>query len=592
MSTFTAPLGIEPAAEWRELDTSIARWVLAHGGSPLLARTAAWATLAESHGDTAVALAGEGPGRHGMPVLDTDAIAALEREPMVGDGCSATPTPFVIERGLFYLWRMHAQEVAVARMIRERRRTGQPAPLDEATVDALFHGDRGAPVLAQRRAVQQAPGRRLFVLTGGPGTGKTTTVLRMLLGMLHQAGGAEPTVRIAAPTGKAAQRLAQALRDGKQRLQGHDTEMPAHLQALLARIPDDEPLTLHRLLGVDGRSQRFRHHADDPLAADIVVVDEASMVDLALLRGLLAALRPEASLILVGDPDQLSAVGAGAVLADLVDALRREGADDLVELTHSFRAGDSLQPVLVAIRDGDVPAFDAAWEAGGDQVRHVAVSDSRSLDIAVRRWADQLRALWRHHDLTRPTDAGHPAADAAQRLQLVRERQLLCALREGEFGARAVNQRIEDQLRAHAGRASVEAWYPGRLVMVTRNDYSAGLFNGDVGLCLCDDSGRLWVWFEYTDADRMASARPFAPTLVPTHVGAFAITVHKSQGSEYGEVGLVLAPGARSGFVSRQLLYTAVSRSRTRVEAWTDRASVVAAVAGESSRTSGLGGRL
>lgn len=592
MNAFLKPLGLEAAPEWRDLDASVARWVLAHGGSPLLARTAAWATLAEAHGDTALVLAGEGPGRHGMPTLDAGDIDALTREPMVGDGSSAAPTPFVVEHGLFYLWRMHAQEVAVARMLRERRDAGQPEPLDEATLDALFHGDRSEPVQAQRRAVQHAPGRRLFVLTGGPGTGKTTTVLRMLLGLLHQAGDDEPTVRIAAPTGKAAQRLAQALRDGKQRLQRHDTPLPAHLADLLVRIPDDEPLTLHRLLGVDGRSQRFRHHADDPLAADIVVVDEASMVDLALLRGLLAALRPEARLILVGDPDQLSAVGAGAVLADLVEALRREGADDRVQLTHSFRAGDALQPVLAAIRDGNVPAFESAWQAAGDQVRRVDVGDSRSLAVAMGRWADQLYALWQQHDLTRPTDAANPAADAADRLQRVRERQLLCALREGEFGATIINQRIEAHLRAYTGREPDEAWYPGRLVMVTRNDYSAGLFNGDVGLCLPDDSGRLWVWFEYTDAAGVASARAFAPTLVPTHGGAFAITVHKSQGSEYGEVGLVLPPVARSEFVSRQLLYTAVSRARDKVAAWADAESLGAAVAGGSSRVSGLGSRL
>lgn len=592
MSGFTAPLGIEPAAEWREVDTSIARWVLAHGGSPLLARTAAWATLAESHGDTALALSGEGAGRHGAPVLDDEARAALMREPMVGDGSGPTPTPFVVEHGLFHLWRLHAQEVAVARMLRERRSTGRPVPLDEATVDALFHGDRSAPVQAQRRAVQQAPGRRLFVLTGGPGTGKTTTVLRMLLGLLHHAGDAGPTVRIAAPTGKAAQRLAQALRDGKQRLQSHDSALPAHLQTLLARIPDDEPLTLHRLLGVDGRSQRFRHHADDPLAADIVVVDEASMVDLALLRGLLAALRPEASLILVGDPDQLSAVGAGAVLADLVDALRREGADDHVALGHSFRAGDALQPVLAAIRAGDVPGFEAAWQDAGDQARRVEVTDSRGLAVATRRWADELHALWQRCDLTRATDPADAAADAARRLREVRERQLLCALREGEFGAAAINQRIEDHLRARTGRSDDEAWYPGRLVMVGRNDYSAGLFNGDVGLCLPDESGRLWVWFEHTDADGVASARPFAPTLVPTHAGAFAITVHKSQGSEYGEVGLVLATGERDGFLSRQLVYTAVSRARARVEIWADREAVATAVRSDVHRLSGLGRRI
>jgi exodeoxyribonuclease V alpha subunit len=577
---------LHPPPEWRDIDVALARWVLAHGGSPGLAHAAAWASLADGRGDTALAL--DGAGRHGMPAPSDADLAALAGQPMVSDGGSGQPTPFVLQAGRFYLWRNFSQEVEVARLLGARRKAAAPAPLDEAALDSLFHHDRSAAVAAQRAAVQRAPGHRLFVLTGGPGTGKTTTVLRMLLAMLHQAGPAQPTVRIAAPTGKAAQRLAQSLREGKQAIARHDQHpLPESWHRLLERIPDDEPLTLHRLLGAGGRSQRFRHHADDPLAADIVVVDEASMIDLALLRGLLAALRPEASLILVGDPDQLSSVGAGSVLIDLVAAL--DGASDLARLHHSFRADDALLPVLDAVRLGDAQAFAQASRAAGDQFSRLETREPRQLSAHLRHWADALHQLWQHHQLTRPLDAG--PAGAARRLQAVRQRQLLCARREGEFGALACNARLEARLRQLSGQPDDAAWYPGRLVMVTRNDYSAGLFNGDIGLCLSDPDGRLWVWFEASDLEG-PTARRFAPGLLPSHEGGFAITVHKSQGSEYREVGLVLPPEDASGLVSRQLVYTAISRARESITVLASDGVLERALATALGRQSGLAHRI
>lgn len=581
--------GLHPPPEWRDIDVALARWVLAHGGSLGLAHTAAWASLADGHGDTALRL--DGHGRHGMPARSEADLAALAVEPMVSDGSGGQPTPFVLQAGRLYLWRNFAQEVDVARLLGARRQAAAPAPLDDAALDSLFHHDRSAAVAAQRAAVQRAPGHRLFVLTGGPGTGKTTTVLRMLLAMLHQAGTAQPTVRIAAPTGKAAQRLAQSLREGKQAIARHDAHpLPDTWRRLLERIPDDEPLTLHRLLGADGRSQRFRHHADDPLAADIVVVDEASMVDLALLRGLLAALRPEASLILVGDPDQLSSVGAGSVLIDLVSAL--DGAADLARLHHSFRADDALLPILDAVRLGDPLAFARAWTAAGDRARRVDATHARQLTTHLRQWADTLHADGQRHRLADPLDAERPDADAARRLQAIRHRQLLCARREGEFGAPACNARLEARLRQLGGQPDDAVWYPGRLIMVTRNDYSAGLFNGDIGLCLADPDGQLWVWFEATGSDGAPSARRFAPGLVPSHEGAFAVTVHKSQGSEYREVGLVLPPEDTSGLVSRQLVYTAISRARQSITVLAAPGVIEHALATALGRHSGLATRI
>ena len=311
------PLPVDATAPeaWRPLDRAVARWVAIHGGSPLLAQVAGWASLAEGHGDSALPLDGADAARHGMGALDEAALAALAGEPLVGVvGGGREPSdaaPFVIDRGHFYLRRNFLHEVAVARQLGARRAAGRTdVQTSAADLAELFRGATDAAVQPQRDAVAGVPGRRLFVLTGGPGTGKTATVLRMLLMLARnaaQAGAPPPAIRLAAPTGKAAQRLAASLRDGGRALRTRaDGPLPADWQPCLEHVLAAEAGTLHRLLGSRGRAGGFRHHAGDPLAADIVVVDEASMVDLALLRALLDALPARATLILVGDADQLT----------------------------------------------------------------------------------------------------------------------------------------------------------------------------------------------------------------------------------------------------------------------------------------------
>lgn len=580
----------EPAdAPWRPLDHAVRRWVLAHGGSVALADWAAWASLADGEGDTALSPSGADAERPGWPALDLAQCAALRTEPLVGDG--NRPTPFVLdEAGRFYLWRNHADEVAVAAHLRARRADGATAALDEADLDALFHGDDAAAVQRQRLAVRQVAGRRLFVLTGGPGTGKTTTVLRMLLMLQRQSPGAR--VVLAAPTGKAAQRLAQSLRAGKQGLLGHPAApLPPAWQALLERIPDDEAQTLHRLLGHDPRRHRFARDRAHPLAVDVVVVDEASMVDLALLRALLDAVRPEASLILVGDPDQLTSVGAGSVLLDLASVLESQQAPELVRLEHSFRAERPLAAINRAVRAGDAAALRAAFRTAGAQARQHDVASDESRRRALRQWAAALAEL-----PVRPVlPADDEAAAAAQALVALRalsRRQLLCALREGTYGALTANAWIERQLKQAWQLPEEREWYAGRAVLVLRNDYAARLFNGDVGLCLADTAGRLRVWFEGTDAHGQPTAHAFVPGLVPAHEGAFALTVHKSQGSEYGHVAVLLPPDPGHRILSRQLLYTGLSRARHTVELWADDGVVQAALARPVRRAGGLADRL
>lgn len=597
--------GGEAAVEaWRPLDRALYRWVVAHGGDAVLAATAAWASLAEGNGDTALPLA---DGRHGMEPLTEAEQAQLRASPLVATDGGQGVRPFVLEGQRFYLWRNHAHEVAAAQRIRERREAAVPPSSgtvgSTADLDALFHGDRSDAVGPQRDAVRRAAGKRLFVLTGGPGTGKTTTVLRMLL-MLQRGASSPLSIRIAAPTGKAAQRLVQALRKGKATLRDHpDAALPEDWLPWLDTIPDAEALTVHRLLGYEPWRNAFRRNARDPVAADVVVVDEASMIDLAMLRSLLDAVRPDAMLILVGDADQLTSVATGSVLFDLVSALEADPRGDLVRLAHSFRAERHLVAVNEAVRRGDADALAAALAASeGRAVLH-PVEDERALREQVARWANDLAAVAALRPVLPSLALGlagaePPEDEAALRaradlvhgaLAALADRQILCALRETPFGAVAINALLESFLRRAWNLGAQSEWYPGRAVIVTRNDYAAGLFNGDVGVCLADAAGNLRVWFEGTDTGNGGiGLRSFAPHTLPTHETAFAITIHKSQGSEYRHAAVVLPPDAEHRILSRQLLYTGVSRAKQSVDLWSTPAALQAALAIEIRREGGL----
>ncbi len=595
---------------WRPLDRALAQWVRAHGGSAQLASVAGWASLADGRGDTALPLTGEDAGRHGMPPLTAAAVTALRTEALVGDGVSTLATPFVLDADdRFALWRNHTHELCIAEQIRARR--GAARAVDSAVfaddLDVLFHADllqadRSNAVQGQRRAVASVAGRRFFVLTGGPGTGKTTTVLRMLL-ILQRHCLQSLTIQVAAPTGKAAQRLVQSLREGKRLLSATSgSALPQDWQPLLARIPDIEALTVHRLLGFDPRRNVFTRDAAHPLAADVVVIDEASMLDIGMLHALLGAVRADSILILVGDADQLTSVAAGSVLMDLVAALERDRAPECVRLQHSFRAKQALVRINTAVRDGEKDALAVAIAAAGPDARHVIVDTPAALRRQLDRWANALAGLPIRPTLATSVDNADTSVRqrieqenigiAVTALRALAQRQLLCALREDEFGAVAVDHAIEQRLKRAWGIAQEDVWYPGRAILVTRNDYATGLFNGDVGLVLADTNGTLRVWFETTSADGHAAARGLPLRMLPPHDGAFAITIHKSQGSEYACAAALLPPDSEHRILSRQLLYTGLSRAKAEVELWATDASVAAALAHSIRRTGGLAVRL
>ncbi len=578
---------------WRPLDRAVHRWVRAHGEGPdadLLAATAAWASLADGHGDSALALT-DVDNRHAMPALTHGQCQALLKHRLVGDDNSERP--FVIDHAnRFYLQRNHRNERSVAAALRSRRAASSrfDSVVSDADIAALFNGATGVDVEPQQRAVRSVGEHGVFVLTGGPGTGKTTTVLRMLL-MLQRRSALPLSIKVAAPTGKAAQRLVQALRNGKQRLLDHTTmPLPDDWHGFLERIPDSDATTLHRLLGFEPWRNGFSRNAQRPIAADVVVVDEASMIDLAMLRALLDAVRPDALLILVGDADQLTSVATGSVLMDLVAAMESSPQSrDIVRLVHSFRAKPELVAINDAVRSGDTDSLSIALAMAGDDARRRDVDDTATLRANLRIWAHRLATSLRN-----PADDSRSVAEAFATLA---QQQLLCALREGPFGAVEINQFLEQQLRTAWNEPINTEWYPGRAIIITRNDYAAGLFNGDVGICRKESDGTLRVWFEVAKSRNAVDAqesgyRDFAPAALPDHEAAFALTIHKSQGSEYQHVAVLLPPEREHRILSRQLLYTALSRARDSVEIWSTQSSLDQAVRTPVTRAGGLTDRL
>lgn len=603
-----------PQAE-RAIDQTLAQWVLARTGSPLLALAVRAASTAEGQGHSCAWLVDPRTDAG----FDQDALATLRQHAWVGNGSQFTP--FVIDaQQRFYLWRNWQHETRLAEAILERcSRRQLPVAADALAEDLsrLFPGEASAADDWQRAAVAAAPGARFFVLTGGPGTGKTTTVVRMLLMLLRHAAACglrtPPSIALAAPTGKAAQRLVQAVAKGKaELLAAWPAGGASDFRDLLTAIPHADAKTLHRLLGYRPTDNTFAHHRHNPLALDIVVVDEASMVDLAMMRQLLDALRPDALLILLGDPNQLASVDAGSVLGDVVAGFGGDGAaphafpaalgqrlapllhdaSGIVEsdaplaghvltLTHTWRAGGGLQRSVNALRHAPDPAWLSALLATrSDGDLHLRCCDDSE---TLRDCAD----AWLEHHREKIALLVAASTTPIEALQLLHQLQIVCALRDGTFGAQGINALMARRISARFDADTTHAWYHGRPVIITRNDYARGLFNGDIGIALDDGSG-LRVWFELSDRDGSAGLRSFSPRALPPHESAWAITIHRSQGSEYDSVAVVLPPDETNRLLSRELVYTAVSRARKRAEIWSTDASLVVALAQPITRQGGL----
>jgi exodeoxyribonuclease V alpha subunit len=416
----------------------------------------------------------------------------------------------------------------------------------------------------QRAAAEIALSQAVTVLTGGPGTGKTTTVARLLallLGEAELAGAPRPRIALAAPTGKAAARLAEAV-----------AAEVAHLDPVdRARLAGLQATTLHRLLGSrPDTSVRFRHNRGNRLPHDVIVVDETSMVSLTMMARLLEAVRPDTRLILVGDPDQLASVEAGAVLADLVEGLTARHDVRVAALHTRHRFGESIGALAEAIRTGAADRAVELLRAGGE---HLEWLDSEG----------PLREVLVAHAL-RVREAAVLGA-AEQALATLDEHRLLCAHRRGPFGVSHWNRQVERWLSEETGQPVSSAWYPGRPVLVTANDYGLKVYNGDTGVVVAGPDGLRAVIAGAGGTLNFATAR--LAEIETMH----AMTIHKSQGSQAAEV-TVLMPQEDSRLLTRELFYTAVTRAKVKVRVVGSEASVRAAIERRAVRASGLALRL
>lgn len=512
------------------------------GGDPQAELAAALACQATQSGHVCADLdqeAGWGPWAGEMDSRQRAGFRArLPAMPAVGGDDDWTP--LVWDGRRLYLRRYRDYERRVADDLRRRAASAIPlSPRLEATLGERF-ADTG-----QRNAARIALTRRLALVSGGPGTGKTTTLARLIALLREQAGERPPRLALAAPTGKAAQRMAEAL------------------AAAGAALPDDGAMTLHRLLGMrpDGSC---RHDAAHPLAVDVLVVDEASMIDLSLMAHLLAALPARARLILLGDRDQLAAVEAGAVFAELCAAPAL--AECVAPLTTSFRfaAGSGIGRVARALREGDAAALLDDLRGGSPDLDWQPAGSAAELLAAARAgYADYATAV----------AAGLPAAQLFEGFAQFR---VLCAHRQE---VAAINRSL------CAGDASRPQ--PGMPLLATRNDSTLGVFNGDVGLALPDPAdGQLKACFPGGAGGPAQRWIPFAR--LPAWEAAWAMTVHKAQGSEFARVLLAL-PSAVSPVTTRELVYTGITRARMQVSLWAAANVLQAAAERRAERMSGLG---
>jgi exodeoxyribonuclease V alpha subunit len=528
---------------------------------------------------------------------------AVAESPVVGP--PGAGRPLVLDgAGRLYLRRFWSWQASLATALRSRAGARATEPVDgallRAGLDRLFpHGPpSGSAVDWQRTAAQLAVLRRFCVVSGGPGTGKTSTVVKMLALLVEQAqaaGRPAPTVALVAPTGKAAARLTESIQAAKARLDVADAVRDA--------IPEDAR-TIHRALGVvGGATPRFRHDGDRPLAADVVLVDEASMVDLALMNRLVAAVPPRARLILLGDKDQLASVEAGAVLGDVCNAgapwsHSRALAAELRATTGDVLPVDAAAPeqpgfgdAVVHLRhsyrfkgDSGVAALARAINAGDAAGAREALADPAMADVTLH---DPLPANGLGAALRARVVEGFRAVVAADtpeaKLAAFDGFRVLAAHRSGAAGVTGLNRSIEQAL-SQAGLIEPRGeWYAHRPVMVLENDYQVGLFNGDIGMILDLPGGERAAVFVTSAGD----VRAVAPARLPAHQTVFAMTVHKSQGSEFTEVAFVLPPRP-SPVTTRELVYTAVTRARAVARIYGDAAVLDAAVAARVVRASGL----
>jgi len=595
----------------RPLDLHFAGFIAAGSGEDadgVLAHSAALLSYRAGQGDVCVDLAAVGDAERYGPLLGLSPEAWAEHLQQADwVGAAGESAPLVLEQGRLYLHRFWRFEHRVAECLQQRLVLDDS--IDQARLkdglNRLFNRHQQDPlhpdqdnVNWQRLAAAMAVLRRFAVISGGPGTGKTTTVVKVLALLLEQ----NPALRIvlAAPTGKAAARLSESVRSGIDSISGQiDAEVRAALPTTAA--------TIHRLLRP--MQGRFRHHRGNPLLIDCLLLDEASMIDLPLMAQLLDALPPTTRVILLGDRDQLASVEAGSVLADITG----RGT----ELRYSAGFADQLAAVDAAERDA-IPTAEPVPDIA-NAIALLRIGYRFSADSGIGRLAGQVNQrqgeaalatvqsgdrsdlVWMDADTAGAPAAGcidwaaqHYSAHFAEQtpeaaLARFEQARVLCAMRQGPFGVTALNERITASLarRGLVAHAAEGGHYRGRPILVTRNDYASALFNGDIGLIWPGDDGIDCAWFPDPEAVASGQLRAISLHRLPQHETAWCLSVHKSQGSEFEQVLLVL-PNEDNPVLSRELLYTGITRAKRHLTVHASGEVFVGACGTETRRSSGL----
>ncbi|BDU21012.1 exodeoxyribonuclease V subunit alpha [Dyella sp. GSA-30] len=625
---------IEQAADQgrlRPLDAAFARFLAEQDGTGNVVPTMLGALVSQQSGEGHLCLELDAlgalidrldlPASWREPLLDTPALMQqLNASTVVASDERISATPLVLDNGRLYLRRYWDHERLVASAIQQRLLSPvTPPPGLKQELLRLFPDDGSGAVQWPRVACALAARSAFSIITGGPGTGKTTAVVR-LLGLLQTLQLAEHhrplRIRLAAPTGKASARLNASIASQVAALDVSE--------AVRAAIPNDV-VTLHRLLGARPDSRRFHHQANDRLHLDVLVIDEASMIDLELMSAVLTALPPQARLILLGDKDQLSSVEAGAVLGDLCKRaeaghysadtaqwLRDISGDDvtpwvgddqrpldqhvaMLRQSHRFGATSGIGRLAQAVNAGRADTAQQLLSSSNDMHWLQSAIDRRSLATLVLDASTGYRYYLDRLTAQRPNpQASEQDIDAWARQALASfwRFQLLCAIRHGDYGVAGLNAQVVSLLHEAGLIASEHGWYEGRPVMITRNDYSLGLMNGDVGIALSVpvEGGltQLRVAFRIsTGTDGVERIRFLQPSRLASHETAYAMTVHKSQGSEFDHVALML-PHEANALVSRELLYTAITRARSRFTLCASQTVIDSAIAKPTHRYSAL----
>ena len=427
--------------------------------------------------------------------------------------------------------------------------------------------------------INSAAGSRLKVLLGGPGSGKTTAVAKQLVARFADANDRDLLVAMAAPTGKAADRMRQAI---EARLLSAKAS-----PEVIARVQESPSITIHRLLGYSPvrRTGRFQYNHENPLPYDLVIIDEASMLSLSLMHRLIDALHPTAELFLVGDPEQLASVDAGTVLADISLAAKKQGTDlyrctERLTSQYRYAVGSPIEQVVKAVQSGDADQVIDLLKSHRNSEGVVSWIDPSSKAQEDLDAFENVGLEVKRHALKVVELAGSSQYEKA--LETLGQLQLLCASRVGRLGIAGWNRTVNKWI----GTATRKQWFVGRPVLITKNDHGNNLYNGDVGVVCSDKNGEVRVVF-----DGLGGPREFPTVRLPEVETVHALTIHKSQGSEYQHA-IVVLPTGRSRLLTRELLYTGVSRAREQLTIVASESALRTAVNTVVIRASGLADRL